>query len=416
MTKEAKSEQQFVDELIVILMKLAESEKSESQDKETEGALKDLLYAILGAIPHAVLGLKDRLIISANHAVETVFGWKPEELVGQSTRVLYRTEKEFEEVAKRFYTALEQRRTYCDEFPCRHKDGRDIICMVGASIVGELLKERMIVATYEDITARKCAEEELREYRGHLEKLVDVKTNDLKNANELLKHESTERKQVEELYKTLAEKSITAFFIIREGKFCFINATVISYAGYAPEELIGRNSMVLVHPEDREVVKKKAREMLQGKDTTPYEYRIVTKQGQVRWVMQTITSIQYEGKRAILGNAMDISDRKHAEEEKQRREKLQGILEMAGTVCHEMNQPMQIISGYSELLLMKTSENDPIYKKLNAIVEQIRRMSAITRKLMMIRDYKTQDYIGFSRIIDIHNDSEIGTEQPEKKV
>ncbi|HVO66728.1 MAG TPA: PAS domain S-box protein [Syntrophales bacterium] len=387
-------------------MKLDESEKSESRDKDNQGALQDLLFAILDAMPHAVLGLKDRLIISANHAVETVFGWKPEELVGQSTRVLYRTDEEFEEIAKRFYPALEQRRTFFDEFPCHHKDGRDIVCMVGASRVGELLKERMIVVTYEDITARKHAEEELREYRGYLEKLVDVRTNDLKYVNEQLKHEITERKQAEELYKTLAEKSITSVFIVQDGKFCFINTTSIAYAGYAPEELIGKDSMVLIHPEDREAVKKRTREMLQGKDTAPYEYRIVTKQGQVRWVMQTITPIQYGGKSAILGNAMDISDRKRAEEEQNRREKLQGVLEMAGTVCHEMNQPMQIIAGYSELLLMKTSESDPIYKKLSAIIDQIRRMSTITRKLMMIKDYKTQDYIGFSRIIDIHDDSE----------
>jgi PAS domain S-box-containing protein len=416
MKKETKAEQLLIDELKVILMKLNESEESESQDKEIQGALKDLLFAILDAVPHAILGLKDRMIISANHAVETVFGWQPDELVGQNIRVLYRSEEEYEEMSKRFYPGLEQRRTYFDEFPFRHKDGRDIICMVGASRIGDLLKEKMIVATYEDITGRKRAEEELREYRGYLEKLVDVRTNDLKNANELLKHEITERKQAEELYKTLAEKSITAVFIMQDGKFRFINATAIGYAGYTPEELIGKNSMFLVHPEDREAVKKKAREMLQGKDTTPYEYRIVTKQGQVRWVMQTITSIQYEGERAILGNAMDTSDRKRAEEEQHRREKLQGVLEMAGTVCHEMSQPMQIISGYSELLLMKTSESDPIYKKLSAIIEQIRRMSTITRKLMMIKDYKTQDYIGFSRIIDIHNDSDINTEQPEKKI
>jgi hypothetical protein len=43
-------------------------------------------------------------------------------------------------------------------------------------------------------------------------------------------------------------------------------------------------------------------------------------------------------------------------------------------------------------------------------------MSNITRKLMMIKDYKTQDYIGFSRIIDIHDDSDIDTEQPEKEI
>ncbi len=416
MKKETKAEQLLIDELKVILMKLNESEESESQDKEIQGALQDLLFAILDAIPHAILGLKDRMIISANHAVETVFGWQPDELVGQSIRVLYRSEEEYEEMSKRFYPALEQRRTYFDEFFFRHKDGRDIICMVGASRIGDLLKEKMIVATYEDITGRKRAEEELREYRGYLEKLVDVRTNDLKNANELLKHEITERKQAEELYRTLAEKSITAVFIMQDGNFRFINATAIGYAGYTPEELIGKNAMFLVHPEDREAVKKKAREMLQGKDTTPYEYRIVTKQGQVRWIMQTITSIQYEGKRAILGNAMDTSDRKRAEEEQRRREKLQGVLEMAGTVCHEMNQPMQIISGYSELLLMKTSENDPIHKKLSAIIEQIRRMSTITRKLMMIKDYKTQDYIGFGRIIDIHDDSDQNTEQPEKKV
>jgi len=414
--EDTKEKQQLVDGSKIIRMKLDESEKSESQDKEHQGALQDLLFAILDSMPHAVLGLKDRLIISANHAVETVFGWKPEELVGQSIRVLYRTEEEFEEIAKRFYPALEQQRTYFDEFPCRHKDGRDIMCMVGASRVGELLKERMIVATYEDITARKRAEEELREYRGYLEKLVDVRTNDLKKANELLKHEIAERRQAEELYKTLAEKSITAVFIVQDGKFRFINTTAIAYAGYTPEELIGKDSMALVHPEDREAVKKKTREMLQGKDTTPYEYRIVTKLGQIRWVMQTITSIQYEGKRAILGNAMDTSDRKRAEEEQHRREKLQGVLEMAGTVCHEMNQPMQIIFGYSELLLMKTSENDPIYKKLNTIIEQIRRMSTITRKLMMIKDYKTQDYIGFSRIIDIHDDSDIDSEESEKKL
>ncbi|MEQ8204163.1 MAG: histidine kinase dimerization/phospho-acceptor domain-containing protein, partial [Smithellaceae bacterium] len=105
----------------------------------------------------------------------------------------------------------------------------------------------------------------------------------------------------------------------------------------------------------------------------------------------------------------DVTDRKWAEQERLRMEKLQGILEMAGTICHEMNQPMQIISGYSEMLL-NLSENHKIHTKLNTINEQIQRMSDITKKLMKIKNFETQDYAGFSRIININkisgNDNE----------
>jgi len=412
MQEKTKTEEQLIGKLNFIRKKITETEKIEFRDDEIQGALKDLMFATLDAIPHAVLGLKDRHIIFANNAVEIVFGWHPEELMGQSTRILYQTEEDFEEIAKRFYPVLEQKRTFMDEFPCRRKDGKDIICIISASRIGELLQERMVVATFEDVTSRKRSEAELNEYRGYLEKLVDIRTYDLKETNELLRREIAERKQAEELYKTLAEKSITAVFIVKDGKFHFINSAATAYAGYAPEEMIGKDSDFAIHPEDRESVKKKTREMLEEADKTPYEFRIITKQGEIRWLMQTVTSIQYEGHRAILGSTMDITEHKRADEERNRREKLQGILEMAGTICHEMNQPMQIISGYSELLLMNTPETDPISMKLKTIVEQIRRMGAITRRLMMIREYKTQDYVGFGKIIDLQN-SEFDFEQSE---
>jgi len=408
MNEDTNTTQHHTDELKSIRLERADAEKSESQE-----VLKPLMAAMLDAIPCAVLCMKERRIIFANHAVKTVFGWQPEELRGQTARLLYRSDEDYEEIAGRFYPALEQQRTHIDEFPCRRKDGRDIICQIHASKIGEVLTERMIVVTYEDVSLRKRAEQELRQYYGYLEKLFDVRTNDLKEVNEKLRHEITERKQAEELYKTLAEQSIAAVFIVQKGAFRFINAKAISYAGYTPEELIGKDISTLIHPEDREMVNEKTRAMLRGVDTTPCEYRVITKQGQIRWVMQTLTSIQYEGERAFLGNAIEISDRKHVEEERRRREILQGALEMAGTVCHEMNQPMQIISGYAELLLRNTPEDDPVYEKLHVIKQQIFRMAAITKKLMLIRDYESRDYAGISRIIDIHGED---IERSEKKV
>jgi PAS domain S-box-containing protein len=414
MQEKTKTEERFIGKLNSMRMDTNDTEKIEFRDDEIHDALKELMFATLDAIPHAVLGLRDRHIIFANNAVEIVFGWHPEELMGRSTRILYQTDEDYEKIAKRFYPVLEQQRTFMDEFPCRRKDGKDIICVVSASRIGELLQERMIIVTYEDVTNRKRSDAELNEYRGYLEKLVDIRTNDLKGANELLRREISERKQAVVLYKTLADKSIAGVFVVKEGKFSFINSAAIAYTGYTPEEMIGRDSDFLIHPEDRESVKKMNRKMLKEINKTPHEFRIITKQETIRWVMQTVTSIQHEGHRAILGSTMDMTDRKRADEERHRREKLLSILEMAGTICHEMNQPMQIISGYSELLLMNTPENDPIYNKLKTIGEQIRRMGSITRRLMMIKEYKTQDYVGFGRIIDLQS-SEFDFDQSEKQ-
>jgi diguanylate cyclase (GGDEF)-like protein/PAS domain S-box-containing protein len=124
----------------------------------------------------------------------------------------------------------------------------------------------------------------------------------------------TDRRQAEELYKTLTENSLAAVFIVQDGKFVFINTSAIAYAGYNADELIGHSSDMIVHPEDREMVKRRGREMLRGGDTAPYEYRMVTKQGQIRWIMQIVSPVQFDGKPAILGNAIDVTDRRQAEE------------------------------------------------------------------------------------------------------
>jgi hypothetical protein len=80
--------------------------------------------------------------------------------------------------------------------------------------------------------------------------------------------------------------------------------------------------------------------------------------------------------------------------------KLQGVLELSGAVCHELNQPLQAISGYSELMLMGMESEDPLYGKAQAICRQVERMSSLTAKLMGITHYASKDYPQ-GRIIDI---------------
>ncbi|MCX5844044.1 MAG: PAS domain S-box protein, partial [Deltaproteobacteria bacterium] len=122
-------------------------------------------------------------------------------------------------------------------------------------------------------------------------------------------------RQSEELYKTLAEKSMAGVYVVQDGNFLFINSIAASYAGYTREELLDQEAGLLVSPEDREKVRQNAKAMLLGEMSSPYEFRIITKQGETRWIMETVTTILHEGRPAILGNSMDITERKRAEDE-----------------------------------------------------------------------------------------------------
>jgi hypothetical protein len=95
-----------------------------------------------------------------------------------------------------------------------------------------------------------------------------------------------------------------------------------------------------------------------------------------------------------------VRHRLQAEEALRHKEKLQGIIEMSGAVCHELNQPLQAISGNTELLLLNIKKDDPAYQKIINIQHQADRMGKITQKLMGITSYKTKAYLN-EKIIDI---------------
>lgn len=142
-----------------------------TERKSAEEALRGLealKSSILSAIPHAVVGLSERRIFFANQAVEAVFGWKPEALIGKSARMLFRSDEEYEEMGRNCYPVLEKQKRYSTDFFYRHRNGKDVLCMMSASVIGKKLKDNGIVAVYEDITDRKQAESELQSSREQL--------------------------------------------------------------------------------------------------------------------------------------------------------------------------------------------------------------------------------------------------------
>jgi len=134
--------------------------------------------SVLDSLPRAVLTLEDRKITYVNAATENIFGWKPEELLGKNTRVLYRNDEEYEQLGENVYSALEKKASHSEMYPCKHKDGRDIVCNIDLSRLGGRLEKKRVVVMYEDISERIEAEKELQEseeqYRNFIENTNEI--------------------------------------------------------------------------------------------------------------------------------------------------------------------------------------------------------------------------------------------------
>ncbi|MBW2636558.1 MAG: PAS domain S-box protein [Deltaproteobacteria bacterium] len=118
----------------------------------------------------------------------------------------------------------------------------------------------------------------------------------------------TVQKQAESLYNSFANSIQTGVYVVQNRRFKFINPHVLNYSQYyTMEELVNTDPIDMVHPEDRKATRENAIKMLKGERKTPYEFRLIAKDGSVKWILETVTPIEYYGEPAVMGNSMDIT-------------------------------------------------------------------------------------------------------------
>ncbi|UCG81374.1 MAG: PAS domain S-box protein, partial [Desulfobacterales bacterium] len=154
----------------------------------------------------------------------------------------------------------------------------------------------------------------------------------------------------ERKYSTLVENSLTGIYIDQDGKITFANSRFASIYGYSREELLGMESWKLVHPEDRAWTNENRARRLRGEEVPPeYEARGLTKDGKTIWIYRGNSVIHFDGRPAILGNIVNVTEQKRAEEEL--RKINQELKNFVHVVSHDLKTPIISIEGFASRLL-----------------------------------------------------------------
>lgn len=235
----------------------------------------------------------------------------------------------------------------------------------------------------------------LQQAKESLEEQVAERTTELKTKND----ELTESMQ---LLSLLFESVPLALLIIRIEDLAVIslNPEALELFGYSGAEAVSLSGHSFFQTE------KELEDILLQFRKAPLvkglEKRLVKKNGVQFNALLSIAGIDYKNEELLIVGITDITERILAEKQRLEKERLEAAIKTAGAVCHELNQPLQVITSAADGFLIGSAAHDEeAFQIVNDILEQVTRMGEITSRLREITRYETKKYIDDVTILDL---------------
>ena len=215
----------------------------------------------------------------------------------------------------------------------------------------------------------------------------------------------------EERFRLLIESAPEAIFIQNEGNFSYLNQFAVSLFGAtSKDELLGSPVMDRSHTDYQESIRKRIKQLNVEKIAVPSNEEVFVKlDGSLVFVDVTAVPLYYNNLDGALVFARDISERKKLEHAKneveaqlRQQQKLEAIGTLAGGVAHEINNPVNGIMNYAQLIFDSTGDRADIAEYAGEILHETDRVATIVKNLLQFSRQEKQSH-SYASIYDIVN-------------
>ena len=180
--------------------------------------------------------------------------------------------------------------------------------------------------------------------------------------------------------RTIADALPAPVFVVQDHRFVYVNPAFAEVMGLPPAELIGRQSVERVHPDDRDVIQKRQAAAAAGRRTeSSAQIRIRRGDGAERSVVVTTTLIQHGGRTAVLGTLVDVTVQSDAVNMSVR---MAALGRLAGGVAHDFNNLLLVIGGQVERLQQALPPGLELRHGVDAIAAAAERAAVLTDQLL----------------------------------
>jgi len=217
-------------------------------------------------------------------------------------------------------------------------------------------------------------------------RLADEAAVAIRNAQLFASERESERR-----YRTLVESSIQGIHIHRDWITLFVNPAFARMLGYdSASELTGLDTRRWLAPHELARLESDRAARLRGEAVpSQYELQATRRDGSLIWVDIQVAEILWEGEPAVQSTVLDITERKRAEQalrqsEAQLRQvqKMEAVGQLAGGVAHDFNNLLTVITGRTELLLLRLAADDPHRRDAELIRKTADRAASLTQQLL----------------------------------
>jgi PAS domain S-box-containing protein len=263
-------------------------------------------------------------IINANNKICEMLGYNLQELKNMRFADLHPKES-LHYIDEQFKQEIDEF-SMINDIPMKRKDGSVFYCNVNSSQI-EIADHPYFLGYFSDVTKRLEAEQKLKES--------------------------------EEKFRSIAEYSDAEISIIQDGIFKYINQKALDTLGYSRDEvaLWKPNELFekLIHPNQRALARRLIEQIQTGEKDYLYhdEIRFLDKSGKVLWLDTYTRLITFQGRAAALSCALNITDKKKAEE------KIKESEEILKDFIHNATDSISIWDSNLNLIEINSVAADP---------------------------------------------------------